>query len=55
MPIDVEKKVKAYECMKSQVRKFRSCKQIRALATLRGAQCNKEFAESFMIIRTVRD
>lgn len=53
-PINVDKKIEAYNCMKSQVRNFRSSKQIRALATLRGAQCNQEFAESFMIIRSIR-
>ncbi len=54
IPIDVEKKIQAYNCMKSQVRNFRSSRQIRALATLRGAQCNEQFAESFMIIRSIR-
>ena len=40
VPINVDKKIKAYEYMKTQVRNFRSPDQIKSMATLRGAQSN---------------
>lgn len=53
VPIDVDRKVKAYELMKSQVRDFRSSEDIRALSQLRGTQSGCDYAESFQIIRWV--
>jgi LmbE family N-acetylglucosaminyl deacetylase len=52
--IDIEKKIKAYEMMVSQVRNFRSPKILKSMATLRGAQSNYEFAEGYKIIRWVQ-
>ena len=42
---------KDYELMKSQVRDFRSSKDIRALSQLRGTQSGCDYAESFQIVR----
>ena len=53
VPIDVDRKIKAYELMKSQVRGFRSSEDIRALSQLRGTQSGCDYAESFQIIRWV--
>ena len=53
VPIDIDRKIKAYELMKSQVRDFRSSKDIRALSQLRGTQSGCDYAESFQIIRWV--
>lgn len=49
--IDIEKKIKVYETMKSQVRSFRSPEHLKANAKLRGGQSNCEYAEAFEIIR----
>jgi len=53
VPIDIERKVKMYELMKTQVRKFRSSEHIRAISKIRGGQSNYEYAESFKILRWV--
>tara|TARA_E500000305_G_scaffold98395_1_gene89930 strand:+ start:29 stop:643 length:615 start_codon:yes stop_codon:yes gene_type:complete len=53
VPIDIEKKVKVYECMKSQVRSFRSPEHLRAIGKTRGGQSNCDYAEAFQIIRWV--
>tara|TARA_B100000131_G_scaffold303844_1_gene328279 strand:- start:18 stop:626 length:609 start_codon:yes stop_codon:yes gene_type:complete len=53
VPIDIDRKIKAYELMKSQVRDFRSSEDIRALSQLRGTQSGCDYAESFQIIRWV--
>ena len=53
VPIDIDRKIKAYELMKSQVRGFRSSEDIRALSQLRGTQSGCDYAESFQIIRWV--
>ena len=53
VPIDIEKKVKVYECMKSQVRSFRSPDHLRAIGKLRGGQSDCDYAESFQIVRWV--
>lgn len=52
--IDIDKKISAYECMKSQVRSFRSVDMVTSLAVLRGSQSNLKHAEAFKIIRSVR-
>jgi len=53
VPIDVDRKIKAYELMKSQVRDFRSSEDIRALSRLRGTQSGYDYVESFQIIRWI--
>ena len=53
VPIDVDKKIKAYKLMKTQVRDFRSPKSLKSMATLRGTQGNCEYAEAFQILRWV--
>ncbi len=51
--IDIDKKIKVYETMKSQVRSFRSFEHLRSNAKIRGGQSNCEYAEAFEIIRWV--
>ena len=51
--IDIDKKLKAYQALSSQIRTFRSPLTIKNLASLRGQQCNSEYAEAFKIIRWV--
>jgi len=53
VPINVDKKVKAYKFMKTQVRSFRSPDHLKALAKLRGTQGNCKDAEAFQILRWV--
>jgi LmbE family N-acetylglucosaminyl deacetylase len=51
---DVEKKVKALECYKSQAAKtYASAEFIRSLARTRGAQIGVMFAETFEVIRWI--
>jgi LmbE family N-acetylglucosaminyl deacetylase len=51
IPIDIERKITAYELMETQVRNFRSPKMLRSLAHLRGGQSNHDYAEAFQLIR----
>jgi LmbE family N-acetylglucosaminyl deacetylase len=51
--IDIEKKIKAYQALPSQIRAFRSPSTITNLASLRGQQSNCDYAEAFKIIRWV--
>ena len=51
--INIDKKIKVYETMKSQVRSFRSSEHIRSNSKIRGGQSNCEYAEAFEIIRWV--
>ena len=53
IPIDINKKIKAYELMKTQVRSFRSSENLKSMANLRGTQSNNECAEAFQILRWV--
>jgi len=53
IPIDVNKKIKAYELMKTQVRSFRSSENLKSMANLRGTQSNNEYAEAFQILRWI--
>ena len=53
VPIDIEKKIKVYKFMKTQIRSFRSPKNLRSMANLRGTQSNCDNAEAFQIIRWV--
>ena len=54
IPIDIEKKIKVYTTMKSQVRSFRSPEHLRAIGKLRGGQSNCDYAEAFQILRWVK-
>lgn len=52
----LEVKLKAMECYKSQLKVFpnpRSLVALSALAKLRGATVSKQYAEAFMLIRTI--
>lgn len=51
VPIDIDKKINAYELQKSQVRGMRSSQLLRDIAAVRGAACNCKYAEAFEIIR----
>ena len=51
--INIDKKIKVYETMKSQVRSFRSSEHIRANSKIRGGQSNHEYAEAFELLRWV--
>tara|TARA_R100000315_G_C5235342_1_gene147064 strand:+ start:3589 stop:4209 length:621 start_codon:yes stop_codon:yes gene_type:complete len=53
VPIDIERKIKAYKLMPTQVRSFRSPETLRSMAQLRGQQANCQYAEAFQIIRWV--
>ena len=51
--IDVELKNKAYRCLDSQVRNFRSPEFVEELAKVRGRQSQLKYAEAFEIIRWI--
>jgi len=51
LPIDIDRKSELYEIYKSQIRGHRGLDHLRALAVLRGMQCNAPYAESFMVVR----
>ena len=51
VPIDIERKIKAYELHKSQVRGMRSSQLLRDIAAVRGAASNYKYAEAFEILR----
>ncbi len=53
VPIDIERKLKAYALQPSQVRGMRSPEMLRDLARLRGAMSNTEYAEAFSVLRWV--
>ena len=53
VPIDIDRKIKAYELMASQVRPFRDSKTLRSNSYIRGKQSNTEYAEAFEIIRWI--
>ena len=53
VPIDIDRKISAYNLMPSQVRSFRSPEILRSMAFLRGKQSNNQYAEAFQIIRWV--
>ena len=55
VPIDIERKIKLYEIMKTQVRKFRSSDHIRAISKIRGGQSNCDYAEAYKILRWVNE
>jgi len=51
--IDIEKKIHAYKCIKSQVRSFRSPEFVKDLASVRGKQAQCDFAEAYEVLRWV--
>tara|TARA_Y100000593_G_scaffold94426_1_gene193442 strand:+ start:2060 stop:2683 length:624 start_codon:yes stop_codon:yes gene_type:complete len=53
VPIDINKKIKLYKMLESQVRNHRSPDMLINLAKMRGHQSNCEFAEAFQILRWV--
>jgi len=53
VPIDIDRKLALYACMPSQIRQFRSGRQLVALATLRGGEIGVDNAEAFQILRWV--
>lgn len=54
VPIDIEKKIRVYTLMKSQVRSFRSPELLKSIAHLRGQQSNYEYAEAFEVLRWIK-
>ena len=55
VPIDVERKIKAYEFYQTQVRSFRSSQLLREIAATRGAASGCKYAEAFEILRWCDD
>ena len=53
VPIDIDKKIKIYKLMKSQVRSFRDPEHVKSIAKLRGGQSKYDYAEAFQILRWV--
>ena len=53
IPIDIDRKLKAYSLHKSQVRKMRSPELIKSIAEIRGTQSNNKYAEGFIVERWV--
>ena len=53
VPIDIERKNSAYSLQPSQVRSFRSPEILEAIAKIRGAQANCDYAEAFKVERWV--
>jgi N-acetylglucosamine malate deacetylase 1 len=51
VPIDIERKIAAYQLHASQVRAMRSPDMLRTLARWRGHQSGCEFAEGFQVLR----
>ena len=55
VPIDIERKIKAYELHKSQVRGMRSPQLLKEIASVRGSSSNCRHAEAFQILRWCED
>jgi LmbE family N-acetylglucosaminyl deacetylase len=51
--INIDRKVKAYKALTSQVRSFRSPEMLEQMASLRGKQSGYEYAEAYKILRWV--
>ena len=54
-PIDIERKLKAYELHKSQVRGMRSPQLLKDIAAVHGAKANCKYAEAYEILRWCED
>lgn len=52
--IDINKKIDLYNIIQSQIREHRSVEHLKALAKIRGAQSDVDYAEAFKIVRWVR-
>ena len=52
-PVNIEKKFKLLKVYESQLRGHRGAEGVKAIATVRGLQCNKRHAEAFEIVRWV--
>ena len=52
VPIDIEEKIELIKIYETQLRGHRDLDAIKALAKLRGSQCNAEYAEAFYAVRT---
>ena len=52
--IDIDKKIKVYTTMESQVRSFRSPEHVKSIAKIRGGQSNCKYAEAFQVLRWVK-
>jgi N-acetylglucosamine malate deacetylase 1 len=50
-PIDIKKKIELVNIYQSQIRGHRSSEMIKAIAKVRGLQCNEEYAEAFEVLR----
>tara|TARA_Y100000031_G_scaffold122541_1_gene137431 strand:+ start:406 stop:1038 length:633 start_codon:yes stop_codon:yes gene_type:complete len=55
VPIDIERKIKAYEIYNSQVRGMRSSQLLMDIASIRGSSSNCKHAEAFEILRWSED
>ena len=53
--IDIDKKISAYLCLKSQVRSFRGPDFLKQLAEMRGRQSKLNYAEAFQCLRYIED
>jgi LmbE family N-acetylglucosaminyl deacetylase len=51
--LDIDKKIKMYNLMQSQVRAFRNNNMLQTLAELRGIQANVKYAEAFEVLRWI--
>lgn len=51
VPIDIQRKIELFKLYQSQQRNYRTPDHIRALAQVRGMQCNEPYAEAFMEVR----
>lgn len=55
IPVNIEEKIEAYKLHASQIREHRSIEKIKNFAAIRGAMCNRAYAESFFIKRMTLD
>ena len=53
VPINIDRKIMAYELLQSQVRSFRSPELLKAMSVVRGHQSHTPHAEAFKIIRWI--
>ena len=53
VPIDIDRKLKLYACLATQVRSFRSPDHVKALSVVRGGQSNCSHAEAFEVLRWI--
>ena len=51
VPVDIDRKIRLYELMKSQVRSFRSSEHLRTMALARGGQSDSMYTKAYEILR----